>query len=396
MNFHTSTFRFLYKLLALVLVVILAAFLQLTSRTMAQGDEMQMCAVSEQDLLGQQWEVNGTAGGTITSATFAQNNGGIIPFGSMATTLTSQLSGNNENSVLVLVLDNFDPGTQPISHGEYVLELATESLGSTNTVTFDSLDYSADPSDFGIAALLGSKIEFNGGSDVVVNTLEEPITYSYVVINMSFIFIECHFEIEIDGTLYPVDFNDFKQTAANPPNGNFYSFENYLIDVAGLDISNGYHRVLVRQAFYDYLISTANAPNAVKDFLDGIVTGSEGHIIPIAAAGNFGGPAPFAPGSWPSVISVGGSTADIPDMPKWGPAQSGEVMAPAAWYETGNGKYLAGTSFAAPVVSAFAALLASTSSSCDFTPLMNKVDGAGDPLFDNEYFVDALTNACQP
>ena len=145
-------------------------------------------------------------------------------------------------------------------------------------------------------------------------------------------------------------------------------------------------RLVAIMAFERYVASVADDENPMKIYLTDMTAGMS--LIPIASAGNGFRTEPAPPGKWPSVISVSGSTANALNSP-WAQTHFGEIMSPAAWYEIHPSMYVAGTSFAAPIASVVASLLASTSSNCNFSPLMDKA-------FDNEYFIGALSNACQP
>jgi hypothetical protein len=94
------------------------------------------------------------------------------------------------------------------------------------------------------------------------------------------------------------------------------------------------------------------------------------------------------------VISVSATTAisNFQDLAIW--SNDGEVKAPGAWwYLEDLGKHIAGTSFAAPAMSAVVALMQGIGVpgySCDFTDLQNGVPAQ------NYYYLTALWNPNPP
>lgn len=104
--------------------------------------------------------------------------------------------------------------------------------------------------------------------------------------------------------------------------------------------------------------------------------GSINSIVFVAAAGNFGDKFSYRlyPGEWPQVVNVSGLEFDnMTPWLRWFYSNTGEVLAPAAWYRYVNpdgmttSTIYAGTSFAAPDMSIVAAAhLTTPSPSCPF------------------------------
>jgi hypothetical protein len=113
-------------------------------------------------------------------------------------------------------------------------------------------------------------------------------------------------------------------------------------------------------------------------------------IVPVASAGNFKQRKPFYPARWPEVISVSANEGD--NLRFWAHSNDGDISVPGAWFLFDDGKYRAGTSFAAPVVSMLIAIdLTQTAPQCTIrgnTPTL--AHGA----YDNQLLADAVAQFC--
>ncbi len=367
----------------LVIVLVCALFNPPTPRVHAiarQGDNSG-CALNDFQLLGQKWDANDSTGGTTTDSIIATDNGGLVSQGDMGV----QIAGGYSKRVLLLIIDDFASTPNGRSHGDYVLEIATSAYiysMTSSSLVIGIVDYGIHNTADSITTRTNQVIEGYGGTSV----------FDTIVLNMSFVFLPCEFDIAVGVEEVSVVVSDYLVVAREAAFGEeavYLSLIDHILIQAGAAIGDTNLRQEVRVELGNIINSVSNDQNPMRSWLDGIVDTSEGHLVPVAAAGNFGLDFPFAPGSWESVISVGGSTGDDPITPKWSVAQNGEIMAPAAWFQVNSDEYISGTSFATPIASVLASLLASTSSSCDFVPLM-------DQAFDDEYYLDALSNACQP
>lgn len=106
-----------------------------------------------------------------------------------------------------------------------------------------------------------------------------------------------------------------------------------------------------------------------------------GYYIPVAASGNYADlvtpDAPLAPASLPEVVAVGATLGESGN--KWQYSQAAHLLAPGAWYDySTKSSYVAGTSFAAPMVSMIAALYLTYPDACNF-------DGAHPPLLNLDH-----------
>jgi selenoprotein W-related protein len=105
------------------------------------------------------------------------------------------------------------------------------------------------------------------------------------------------------------------------------------------------------------------------------------YYIPVAASGNYADlmatDKSLSPASLPHVISVGATLGEGGN--KWQYSQAAQLLAPGSWYDySGKNSFVAGTSFAAPMVSMIGALYLTYPAACDF-------DGVHPPLLDLDY-----------
>jgi hypothetical protein len=241
--------------------------------------------------------------------------------------------------------------------------------------------------------------------DVLTNhltTLTGNLPVRKVVLNMSFEFLPCQY---LEGAAFPepdptkVQEARYKQALANAQDWrDLQALKNYL----------GTAAKVAEQ-------SVASSHSDAKNFAT-FLSERSGWLVPVAAAGNGVGdinnlvvfPFPTAPGLWPGVVSasafdpangtpVSGQTAAY--------SNSGEVMLSGNYLSAVGGVTPAGTSFAAPRLSALEAIhyLNATSTVCTghITPnapppplnYMGDIEGAVHH-WDNLLVADAATAYC--
>lgn len=116
-------------------------------------------------------------------------------------------------------------------------------------------------------------------------------------------------------------------------------------------------------------------------------------VVPVAAAGNLGGTMSLVPGAWDEVVSVGASIGD--GSTRWPLTNAGELQTLGGWYQFSDRVYRAGTSFAAPLASAFIAMyLSYPDVPCDFT--RNQTLFATPGVYNKLSFEDPLALGCYP
>lgn len=155
-----------------------------------------------------------------------------------------------------------------------------------------------------------------------------------------------------------------------------FGMNNYLTNNLGIpeEFIDEYWQHLVSQVEEDpleglqallrgYIMDSANPTKHIK-------------VIPVAATGNYAhllGPAALAPANYPEVIGTGATLGNLGD--KWVLSHNGDVLIPGAGYpfeyvmEDGEEKLAsvgAGTSFAAPGMSLYAALWLTYPNACSF------------------------------
>jgi hypothetical protein len=126
---------------------------------------------------------------------------------------------------------------------------------------------------------------------------------------------------------------------------------------------------------------------------------SQPDIIAVASAGNFGSDGtkypdqPLIPGYWANTIGVSGSLWNTTSE-RYEYFNSGEVMAPGAWYKMPAGRvslYLAGTSFSAPMAAVLTAGAAAAPDTCTLDPILAYKNTQ---TFDNVEFISVMEQAC--
>lgn len=97
-----------------------------------------------------------------------------------------------------------------------------------------------------------------------------------------------------------------------------------------------------------------NLPNTNNDPLRKLFRDQPYTIVAVASAGNLRAERAFFPARWNEVLAVGATMGDLDTM--WPSSNSGDVVAPGAFFWFDDEQYRAGTSFAAPVVSVMVAV----------------------------------------
>ncbi len=188
----------------------------------------------------------------------------------------------------------------------------------------------------------------------IANAIDQAIqgTEGRVVVNMSWNVLPCATVDEFRSNITAYD-----------------TFEKYVLALAEAAVGQGDDALALVDDLI-WLLSTAggqpDSPDTINDPLFGLlrrVAGKEEGVL-VASAGNFRLDFPLLPAALSSVIGVGASSDGLPP-PVF--ANRGDVRATAAWYMLtgalgearvyGEGEVgYAGTSYAAPVVSLYAAL----------------------------------------
>jgi hypothetical protein len=117
-------------------------------------------------------------------------------------------------------------------------------------------------------------------------------------------------------------------------------------------------------------------------------------VFPVASSGNYRpwlGGTPLAPARWKETVAVGATLGNFGDL--WQFSHDGNVLAPGAGFPYGNNSSIAGTSFAAPFISAYLAHFATYPNACTF-PIVN--GQARPPLVAPDTFGNAKVLAGQP
>lgn len=128
---------------------------------------------------------------------------------------------------------------------------------------------------------------------------------------------------------------------------------------------------------------------ALRTLLQGYLTQSASGdmlVIPVAASGNYADfvtpDAPLSPAGLPEVIAVGATLGE--GGGKWEYSQAAHLLAPGAWYDySTKTSFVAGTSFAAPMVSMIGALYLTYPDACTF-------DGTHPPILNLSYDNDKI------
>jgi hypothetical protein len=318
---------------------------------------------------------------------------------------------------MIIVVDDFTAPTPAESHGAAVysvLERMVNALGiPPSRIGLSRIDLAAD----------------NYNLNVIATRIEEAIrrnsAFRRFVINMSFIIIPCQGVITVEGQRIAFNFDEFivdyrdsrgevalltavadEVPGLIPPPDNPLGAQKRGSTVEQVGVPGGVPQDFPGQgdvvprpfaegiaAFATDYTRGAYNPRRANETNDPLrrslmrLRGLGTEIVIVASSGNFGQAEPFAPGSFPEVISVSASLAnDFTAI--WTPTNSGEVMAPGAWYPLGA-EFVAGTSFSAPAMSGLTALLLSSGTTrCSFVSLMNG-------RYDNSYFATAALRACR-
>lgn len=350
----------------------------------------------------------------------------------------------DNKDVLLLVIDDFSTKlkyevedgdeiverTSQRTHGEYVMEVATATYHAAYngySVVMFPVNYAPAPT-----------AEFPNGapptlSDVITSTrnaftaidnifteVDENHKFDSVVLNMSWVLLGCIVEEPTDGGI-AYNYNEFYTNyASGEINNDFVDYlsqrhdmtRNAVIEALSLEMN------AFAQSMEAQLIDFMNLLNGELFTVDTIKDDpSVGTVIPIAAAGNFGTDETLAPAKWSNVLAVSGSHADHPrSLPNnqcsrqnnhngllddfcmlWESSNFGQVTAPAAWHPTITNEYVAGTSFATPMVSVLTSIAAShpncrVQPTTDLTGLMNMMTISKD---ENRHFFAEIMRHCQ-
>ena len=387
--------------LLFIVVSVLPIFIGIKA-SIAQDSSLPACALNETQLLGQQWVAVGSSGGIQPDFAFAEANGGVMPVGSLAADLMANGSGpvtaatmnkNPDVHVLLLIVDDFAPGAHARAHGDYVLEIATAAYHSVyngGNIVVDTADIAPDNTADSVVTAIDQAIARNS----------ETRDFQKIVLNMSFVFVPCNIEITVGDQTITANVSEFLDMARSADQvaelqDKDLSLVDYLMIQGGYDPNGEDLRADIQGELVSFIAGSSQEGNPLQDDLTSLINQFGAvNVIPLAASGNFGLDEAFPPGSWDTVISVGGYPADalvpqpaaVSPGDHWLPANNGEIMGPAAWFAVRSGEFVAGTSFAAPMASVLTSLLA-IQDTCDFTPWMSA-------SFGNTPYADALAGSC--
>jgi hypothetical protein len=350
------------------------------------SEEISLCAGHGFLVEGQNWEVEGGVGGIRDTTAEPLGPDEAVDY---STILSSQISVSSiYKPVAILVIDDFQTPVGNLSHGDYVYTVADELLKSFGIPVLYAPPETADSS------ILLDKLDVAPGyrTNLIVQGINTKLAqyqasgYSRVVLNMSFVLMPCEYTFQ--GTDKKFDFFTFIDTyQARTQEGENYSLVEYLQQYFTDPVREGRVQELLN---YDV---AAEFESLHKQLQQSPPEGID-KIIPVAAAGNSGWSVPFKPGLWLEVLSASSTQADTATLSIF--SNSGEIAAPGEWYEfPANDEAVAGTSFAAPFVSVFFALLEAKDSGnqCDEWEL--SVDPASNPpTFSNPYFAGTEQVVC--
>lgn len=319
------------------------------------------CPLNEFEILGQRWSAVGATNGVVAD----MPPGPEADLSEIGSTITAAAAMPRafENSVLLIIIDDFTtPGpdveledgstqTSP-AHGVLVRSVAESVIAEISApIAIAQIDY--------VAEGLTDSVAMESAIDDAINAAEGE--WSAVVVNMSFILVGCTESINIPTFFeFEYDHNDFINDYRE---GVYDSLADYAVSVSGADPT-----LADDPAFLNALICALPASTITFQLPDQI---NDTPILGIAAAGNCAANEYF-PGTLSNVLAIsatdpidndgnglGDSKSDVP-APFSSP---GEVFALGAWYGFNNAVgvpyYFAGTSFAAPLVSAMVASIAS-------------------------------------
>jgi hypothetical protein len=307
-----------------------------------------------------------------------------------------------DQQVVILVADDFVTPVATFSHGQYVYDVASQMLLTARDelkIPDEMIILDRVPVDYSDVSDIRQRID-----DALTAYIQKG--YARFVLNMSFNLVPCQYTVEaerwgIQGN--PVlKWQDFKE---NYDNDNMRE-ENYSL-IQYVQTSLDVERDVALNIVYDWIGTYKGVvkDDAGEDQLDPLLAYLESGLpagidvlVPVASAGNYqvfyqseydangnGLVDSFVPASWPEVIGVSSRTADGSQLSVF--SNEGGISAPGEWHAIPNsgGEYVAGTSFAAPVVSVWTAVMESSTSAitCDFDPW--KVDETS-----NTVLVDAL------
>ena len=383
------------------------------------NEDMGNCPADETDLPGQGFRAKGSTGGLAVVATPYPNMPDPSTYGSawqVSDTFPSTpgFSALGQEDIAILVVDNFSGvyqlgedvfelaaldsniylelvQTNQISHGATVFtHLAELLLGVGATLTgFDSSQGTVSFDWNGQNLLLQAVDTQDENTNFIAAELYDSINdrvsdgFKRVAVNMSFVMLPCSVK---------VDYNDFNNNEVAT-----VAFEDYIEAVANL---NG----LPYEEMRDIL--TKPLPNDLLHELVQDPASSFGldHLAYVASSGNYAFDFDMAPARWSEVIGVSSSdfVSNAPSDVASGFSNDGEVMITGAWFhltdyagynEHGGDAFqvlYAGTSYAAPAITAYMALnLSRTIPTCDTADLAYGSPG-------NLPLNQAITNHCLP
>jgi hypothetical protein len=318
------------------------------------------------------------------------------------------------NTVTIVVVDNFEttpPEAVETEDGDICVISAEEQgyavRGFSDDDTLDAhgdivsaeieeslSDLGANPDDFEIV-----EVQLSQDAQVLADDLESAIndaSSDYVVVNMSMGLIPCEYMEAME------------------------AFGGEFLEANEAKDLNRYRGIFQRAVvFYDNQVFPA-ASEAFQDAedlhpLQSVLAANQSNTVAIASAGNFGLDQPFWPAAWGQVVSVSassdqgfeapmawveqGSDKDMPLLSVEGQGNNpdrisnyGEVMIPGEYEVTDDGGTVAGTSFAAPRLTAVVAVyLANEGSFC------TNNDGffaLATGEFDNQTLSEAVNDNC--
>ena len=384
--------------LVVVFLILVASVPGLSSSFLpsAQAQDDSTCAANEFQVLGQEWEV---AGGAFGFTAAQPPNADTVAYDMLAQQFSQMTLGSGsaiapDRQVVILIVDDFDTPVRTLSHGEYVIEVASDMLGAARA-------------DVGFAEemILVDKVEVTYDDvSVIISRIDDALRariedgYTHFVLNMSFALMPCMYEVEAgrhnlpdNVTLFWQAFMEVYENPERPKNYSLIQYvENALLtqgnvpDSVPEDIpfeeSDSIARAVARAVVFDWIGTESTLLDPLRAYLQGGLPEGVEVLVPVASAGNYGGYTPpydpdgngfvdpFAPGSWPEVISVSSTRADFSQLSVF--SNAGGISAPGEWHEiASSSEYVAGTSFAAPVTSVLVALMQSTSAvTCNFAP----------------------------